>query len=111
MNIKVVALPEVADYIDDLIPLLYEKEYFSFLDSSLKYFNSLMLDIENNLSKFPKHQAPTYFRRYGKDLFYSSFPRNKRTTWYVFFTIHKKEEELIYLIRYISNNHVIAKHL
>lgn len=55
-----------------------------------------------------KHKASDYFERYGKDLLYVSYPKNKRTTWYFFFTYHPDKD--IYLIRYITNNHV-AGHL
>lgn len=111
MKTKVMALPQVADYVEELIPLLYEKEYFSYLTSSIDYFNELIDDIKINLPKVPKHRAPSYFHRFGHDLYYSCFPKNKRTTWYVFFTIHLRENERIYLIRYISNNHVVGKYL
>ena len=33
------------------------------------------------------------------------------TQWYVFFTQYYAEGEIIYLVRYISNNHMIAKYL
>ena len=49
--------------------------------------------------------------RYGTDLFYSSFSKNKHTTWYVFYSVHIIEGETIYLVRHLTNNHVIAQHL
>ena len=42
---------------------------------------------------------------------YASFRKNKGTQWYVFFNTYRKDGEIIYLIRYISNNHVIAHSL
>ena len=49
--------------------------------------------------------------RYGKDLYYAVFPKNNRTTWYAFFTKYKENGEIIYLVRYIGNNHTIAQYL
>ena len=42
---------------------------------------------------------------------YASFPKNKHTTWYVFFNVYDVGGDAVYLVRYISNNHVIAHHL
>ena len=42
---------------------------------------------------------------------YASFRKNKETQWYVFFNTYRQDGEIIYLIRYISNNHVIAQFL
>lgn len=36
---------------------------------------------------------------------------HETTQWYVFFTKYQDNGETIYLVRYISNNHVIAKYL
>ena len=33
------------------------------------------------------------------------------TTWYVFYSIHDVDGETIYLIRHLTNNHMIAHHL
>lgn len=44
-------------------------------------------------------------------MLYASFTKNKRTTWYVFFNEYEVAGETVYLVRYISNNHVIAHHL
>ena len=42
---------------------------------------------------------------------YAVFPKNDHTTWYVFFNVYEIGEESVYLVRYMSNNHVIAHHL
>ena len=55
--------------------------------------------------------APVYFNRYGEGMMYSSFWKNRNTQWYVFFSKYKEKGEIIYLVRYISNNHVIAQYL
>ena len=47
----------------------------------------------------------------GKDMQYASFTKNKHTIWYVFFNVYKVGDEVVCLVRYLSNNHVIAHHL
>ena len=63
---KVTALPSVLAYIEDLIPILYEKGYFGFEDTARKYVKELYNDIELNLPIYPKRPAPKYFNKYGK---------------------------------------------
>ncbi len=113
MSFIVKALPEVRLYLSDLIRILYEKEYFSFEDNAIEYVTDLVSRIEKDLPFKVKKPAPESFLRYGESLYYSSFRKNRETIWYVFFTVHYDEENdtEIYLIRYISNNHVIAQYL
>jgi len=108
---KVLILPEVRQYLNELSQIFYKKNYFSFLDSSEKYIEELFEDIVTTLPNRPKRPAPPYFDRYGKKMFYAIFRKNKSTQWYVFFNIYETKEGLIYLVRYISNNHVIAQYL
>ena len=42
---------------------------------------------------------------------YASFSKNKHTTWYVFFNVYDVGGEDVYLVRYLSNNHVVTHHL
>jgi len=108
---KVLFLPEVQKYYDKLEQILYEKGYFSFLDSSKKYVKELINDIQTTLPIRLHKPAPKHFEKYGKELYYASFKKSNRTTWYAFFTKHRQEEEIIYLVRYISNNHVAGQFL
>lgn len=108
---KVVVLPQVREYLKELSQVLYEKEYFGFEESALMYVEDLFKDIENTLFLKQKRQAPSYFNRYGRNMFYAVFKRNKATQWYVFYSIYESNNELIYLIRYISNNHVDSHHI
>jgi hypothetical protein len=105
-------LPEVSEYFDKLEDILYEKEYFSFEDYALEYVEDLFFDIKENLPIRQHKSAPERYAKYGDDLYYASFVKNKRTTWYAFFTKYQDENsEVIYLIRYIGNNHTEAQHL
>ena len=109
MNIY--ALPEVKQYLNNLITILYEKGYFSYEESAKKYVDDLFDDITNNLSSKLCKPAPKHFERYGKNMEYATFKKSKHTTWYVFFDIYKYNDEVIYLVRHIENNHTAAQYL
>ena len=108
---QVILLPEVLDYLEDLSAILYEKGYFSFEEKASKYVLELYDDIVSNLPKKRHRPAPKYYDKFGKGMYYASFVKNKRTTWYAFFTKYKENEETIYLVRYVGNNHTEAHHL
>ena len=108
---NVLFLPEVNEYLEYLVIILYKKEYFSFFDSSEKYVEELVDDIKENLPTKQRKPAPEYFSQYGTGMEYASFKKNKRTTWYVFFEIYEDTGEIIYLVRYIANNHTVAQYL
>ena len=44
----------VLDYLDSLIDILFDKEYFSFYESSEKYVNGILDYIEENIFTKPK---------------------------------------------------------
>lgn len=108
---KVVFYPEVRQYYKSLIPILYEKGYFLYEENAQKYVKELIADIIKTLPIRNHRPAPKHFERYGKEMFYASFRKSKHTTWYAFFTKYEDNGEIIYLIRYISNNHVVAQYL
>jgi len=108
---RVLFIPEVRKYFDNLVPILYEGGYFCYLDSSKKYVKELIDDIKINLPTRLKRPAPEYFDKYGSDMEYAVFRKNKHTSWYVFFETYEENEEIIYLVRYIANNHVIAQYM
>ena len=110
-NQKVIATPEVYEYLENLVDILYENDYFGFEDTAVNYVIELIDDIQTTLPIRLHKPAPKYFDRYGKDLYYTTFNTNNRTSWYAFFTKHYQNEEVIYLVRYISNNHVIGQFL
>ena len=108
---KVVVIPEVRIYLNNLGCILYEKEYFGFEESAKNYVIELFNDIKTNLPTKQHKPAPNYFDRYGKDMEYAVFRKNKRTQWYVFFRVYIENREEIYQVRYMANNHTIAKYL
>ena len=108
---NVIFLPEVFEYLENLIPVLYNSRYFSFEDVAVDYVEELIDDIQTTLPIRLHKTAPKYFDSYGKNMKYAIFPKNKRTTWYVFFTIYRDKDEVIYLVRFISKYHLIAQYL
>lgn len=88
-------------YLDELTDILIEKEYFSFYDTSVEYIWDLISYVKNNINSLPYKKAPAYFSKYGKKMFYISYHRNQRTTWYILF----EKTNAHFLIRYITNNH------
>jgi len=108
---RIIVLPEVLEYLEELIVILYEKEYFGFLETSSSYVMELLDDIDANLHTHRHRPAPKFFDKYGKGMYYAVFRKSKNTQWYVFFTSYKNNGEIIYLIRYIGNNHLVAQYL
>ena len=89
----------------------WKKDISVFKNTADKYVADLFYDIEINLPKLRHRPAPIYYNKYGKGMYYACFTKNKRTTWYAFVTKYKKNGEIIYLVRYIGNNHTDAHHL
>jgi len=108
---NVIFTKKVLLYFEELIIILYDKEYFGLLETSKRYVDELVDDILTNLPTKQHKPAPKHFDKYGKGMYYASFRKNKQTTWYAFFSKYREKGETIYLIRYIANNHTIAKYL
>jgi hypothetical protein len=104
-------LPEVFKYFEEVALILYERGYFGFKETAERYTIELVNDIKINLPTKVHKSAPEHFDKYGKNMKYAGFKKNKNTTWYAFFTTYQKNRETIYLVRYIANNHTIAQHL
>ncbi len=109
--IKIIFLPETLLYFNELVTTLYNNDYFGFEENAIRYVDDLMYDIKTSLHLRVHKPAPLYFKRYGEDMYYATFTKSKATQWYVFFTKYNDRGEIVFLIRYISNNHLIAKYL
>ena len=108
---KIVFHPVAVDIMVELVAILYYMKYFSYEYDAQEYVDNLSRDIEKNLPMKQKKRAPHYFEtKYGTGLYYAIFKKNKRTSWYVFFHLFSENEELIYKIVHITNNHVDAKY-
>lgn len=108
---KVLFMPEVRQYFQELQEVLFEKEYFGFEEFAVQYVRDLILDIEKTLPQRVSKVAPPFFNRYGRNLRYATFRKNRNTQWYAFFNKYQENGDIIYVVRYISNNHVIAQYL
>ena len=108
---KVIILPKALQYLDKIAFILFEKQYFSYLETSIRYVDDLIDDINANLAKKQHKPAPPYYDEYGKKLYYAVFKKNKRTSYYVFFSKYNDNGQIVYLICYIGNNHTEAQHL
>ena len=96
---KITYKNHILDYFDDLVYLLFKKEYFSYQENADKYLEKLVEFVFLNIRKFPQRKTPQALKYLGSQyIFYKS---NKRTTWYVFF--EKSGDD--YLITGILNNH------
>ena len=82
-----------------------------FKEIAMDYAEQLFNDIKVNLPIKVKKNAPIHFERYGRDMFYSLFPRNHHTTWYVFYSVHEVDDQTINLVRYLGNNHTLGHKL
>ncbi len=89
----------VLDYFDDLIFVLFENEYFGFVESAEEYVIKISNFINANIETFPSKIAPNRLKRFGSN--YIFFKINSRTTWYIFF----ENQDNKYLITNIINNH------
>jgi len=103
---KVYYLPEIEIYLSELIELLYKEEYFSFEEQAVEYVERLKQYIENTIKTAYKRKSPDVVSRYGKDMQYVVYKANTHTSWYIFF----QQRDDVYLIRYITNNHVSAQY-
>lgn len=81
-EIKIYYKPEVEEFINELVYVLYLNDYFGFLESAILYKNKIIDFIEANISDFHFRHTPFVLRSLGsKYIFYKS---NERTTWYIF---------------------------
>lgn len=62
---KVLFLPEVEDYLFELVEILFKKEYFGFEESAIEYVVSLENNIRLGLHEKLKYPSPPYFDKYG----------------------------------------------
>ena len=61
---KVLFLPDVEEYLFELMDILYQKQYFSYYDSAISYVEDLVNNIQDSLCVELKKKAPEYFSRY-----------------------------------------------
>lgn len=98
-KIKIIYTPEVISHLDNLVKILYKKEYFGFIESAEEYVSEIYDSVPGNLRLENYKIAPKELKHLGsKYIFYKV---NSRTFWYIFF--ESKDEK--YLITGIINSH------
>lgn len=98
-EIKVVFTPHVIDFLDDLVRVLYKKEYFGFIETAEEYVLKIYDAVPENIKLSTHKLTPENLKYLGSHyIFYKS---SNRTTWYVFFEIRENN----YLVTGIINNH------
>jgi hypothetical protein len=98
-KIEVVFTPSVISYLDDLVLILYKKEYFSFIESAEEYVDNIYDAVPEKIRKSPHKKTPKSLQYLG--LNYVFYKTNARTTWYIFF----EKSNQNYLITGILNNY------
>ena len=98
-KIEILYLTEVEEYLNKLVFLLFQKEYFGFLENSFEYVDNIIDFIEYNLPIFPYKKTPENLLSLGSK--YILYKANQNTTWYIFF----ENSENRYLITFITNNY------
>jgi len=89
----------VALYLNQLIDILIEEEYFGFYEDAESYVNKIY-DFIYNTSSYTHHKETNKkYARIGQ--YYVLYKANTQTSWFVFF---EKDGNRI-LVSYIINNH------
>ncbi|WP_396192575.1 hypothetical protein [Flavobacterium sp.] len=99
-KVKIEILPEVIIFLNELIELLFYKEYFGFEDTAQLYVQKIYDFFEYDLLNFPHKSTPIKLKKFGSN--YVFFRPNNRTTWYIFFEKNNNR----YLITHLTNNHI-----
>ena len=80
---KVVFSEEFHQAIEELVEILFIKEYFGFRTSCQNYADKIYDFVEENIEVPVSRETPLSHRKYGK--YYLKYKANHNTTWYVFF--------------------------
>lgn len=105
-KIEVIFTSDVIRYLDDLVVVLYKKEYFGFLESAEEYVSAIYDAVPERIKKTTSKKTPIVLQYLGS--YYIFYKTNSRTTWYIFF----EKSNQNYLITGILNNYCIeAKEL
>jgi len=107
---EVVYTPQALLQFEESVRALVEQNYFSEEDYAVDYMRDIFRHFALNLQYSVKTKSPSYFERYtvdGKELFYVTYRKSSRTTWYAFF----EELENVYSIVYLATNQLIGHRL
>lgn len=74
---------KVIDFLDELLYVLYEKNYFSYKATASEYVLKIYDFIEANITTFPPKKTPEAIKHLGSQ--YIFYKPNQNTTWFIFF--------------------------
>jgi hypothetical protein len=106
MEKEIVFAKDAQIFLVNLLKILVEKGYYSFIDQADLYVFRMILYARKHIGILTEKDAPPYFNRYGSNLKYITYKANKTTSWYLFY----QQRDNIFLIRHITNNHVVAQY-
>lgn len=98
-EITIILRKNVTDYLEELISILYENEYFGFESDAEKYVQKIYDFIEYNLPIFPSKETPNHLTELGSR--YIFYKANSNTTWFIFF----ENQNNRFLVTFITNSH------
>ncbi|WP_076768789.1 hypothetical protein [Chryseobacterium sp. FH1] len=90
---------EFESQFNEIIDVLYKKEYLGFKESALDYGDRIYDFIFKNINKPISKLSPKAFQKFGE--YYIKYKANENTTWYIFFD--RKDNR--FLVNHILNNH------
>ena len=62
---------EAVLYLDELIEVLYKKEYFGFIESAEIYVSRIYDFVDENIQNFPKRKTTLKLKRLGSNYIFS----------------------------------------
>ena len=96
---KVIFSDSILDSLEDLVFILFEKDYFSYKENAFDYVDKIIDYVTNDIHAFPHKKTPKKLSRLGSNYFF--YKSNTRTTWFIFF----EQKSTHYYISGILNNH------
>ena len=99
MEKVIIYLPNVELFLNELVDILFEKEYFGFKQDAINYTQKIKIFIEENISNYTIKISPEEFKNFGEK--YIVYKANNHTSWYIFFS----QEAQYFFIKFITNNH------
>lgn len=85
--------------IEDLVEILFVKNFFGFEEDCQNYGDRIYDFVINNIVLPNSKISPENFQKYGRK--YLRYDAKNQTSWYIFF--HQKDHR--FLVNHILNNH------
>lgn len=85
--------------IEELIQVLFDKDYFGFKIDCHHYADKIYEFVENNINFPISKNSPAKFQKDGMK--YLRYKANNQTFWYIFFD----QKDNKFLVNHILNNH------